>query len=151
MAGTSPAMTTAVRSAIGNEADAKRADDYARVNKTDPGHLRKTRFTLTEQKKRDQLFVSAPARGGTTDPPLKSIEICIGRGTTLSQSPPIAINNINDLDAATPRNCKRSAMPPRLLNRGVGALRYLLKVSGIVTAKACRIGVARSFGFLLGE
>src|SRR5208282_2370380 len=65
MAGTSPAMTTAVRSAIGNEADAKRADDYARVNKTDLGHFRKTRFTLTEQKKRDQLFVSAPARGGT--------------------------------------------------------------------------------------
>ncbi len=30
------------------------------------------------------------------------------RGTTLSQPPPIAINNINDLDAATPRNCKRS-------------------------------------------
>src|SRR5208282_2625470 len=40
--------------------------DYARVNKTDLGHLRKTRFTLTAQKKCDQLIVSAPARGGTT-------------------------------------------------------------------------------------
>jgi len=32
---------------------------------------------------------------------LKSIEKCIDRGTTLSQPPPIAINNINDLDSAT--------------------------------------------------
>ena len=40
--------------------------------------------------------------------PSKSIEICIDCGTTLQQPPPIAINNINDLDAATPRNCKRS-------------------------------------------
>ncbi len=66
MAGTSPGgHDDSSSKRIGNEADAKRADDYARVNKTDPGHFRKTRFTLTEQKKRDQLFVSARARGGT--------------------------------------------------------------------------------------
>ncbi len=40
--------------------------DYARVNKTDLGQLRKARFTLTARKKCDQLFVSAPANGGTT-------------------------------------------------------------------------------------
>jgi hypothetical protein len=33
-------------------------NDCARVNKTDLGRLRKTRFTLTAQKKCDQLFVS---------------------------------------------------------------------------------------------
>src|SRR5208282_1809882 len=42
---------------------------------------------------------------------LKSIEKCIDRGTTLSQPPPIAINNINDLDSATPCNCRSSARP----------------------------------------
>ncbi len=39
---------------------------------------------------------------------LQSIEKCIDRGTTLSQPPPIAINNINDLDSATPCNCRSS-------------------------------------------
>ncbi len=52
----------------------------------------------------DSIVVRTPSPH--TQP--KSIEKCTARGTTLSQSPPIPINNINDLDAAAPRNCKRS-------------------------------------------
>src|SRR5208283_287940 len=52
----------------------------------------------------DSIVVRTPSPCTHT----KSTEQCIDRGTTLSQPPPIAINNINDLDAATPRNCRRS-------------------------------------------
>src|SRR5208283_1496528 len=52
----------------------------------------------------DSIVVRTPSPCTHT----KSTEKCIDRGTTLSQPPPIAINNINDLDAATPRNCRRS-------------------------------------------
>ena len=44
----------------------QRRNDYAWVNKTEFCLLSKTRFTLKAQKKSDQSFLSAPARGGMT-------------------------------------------------------------------------------------
>jgi hypothetical protein len=93
--------------------------------------LQKPSFTLTAQDKPDQLFVSAPACGGTTAlgelilPPLNWIE-----------APTAHVSLFLCAQRSFPQFVELSAMPPRLLNLRSSSMNTLLKASGIATAAA---------------